>query len=64
VWVLDHGHIAPVTVRTGLTDGTVTELLGDGLQEGAQVVLDVTSTGKGSGALGGGSGGQRRPPMF
>jgi HlyD family secretion protein len=29
----------PVRVRTGITDGTLTEIVGGSLEEGAQVVL-------------------------
>ncbi len=34
VWVLESGHLAPVAVRLGLTDGTATELLGHGATPG------------------------------
>ncbi len=56
-------------VRTGLTDGTVTELVDDALPEGSLVVTDVTSNIKASafplgGGGGGGGGGQRRGPQF
>jgi HlyD family secretion protein len=66
VWVQNGDRLSPVTVRTGLTDGTVTELLDDTLPEGSLVVVDVTSNAKGGGGFfgGGGGSGQRRPPMF
>lgn len=71
LWVQNGDRVSPVFVRTGLTDGTVTELVGDTLAEGTLIVVDVTSTTKGGGFSltgapggGGGAGGQRRPPMF
>jgi HlyD family secretion protein len=67
VWIQDGERLSPVRVRTGLTDGTMTELLSHSLEEGALVVTDVTSNVKSSGfsigGPGGGGGGQRRP-MF
>jgi HlyD family secretion protein len=38
VWVVNGGHVRPVRVRLELTDGTVTEVAGDGLTEGMEVV--------------------------
>jgi len=75
LWIENAGHLSPVTVHTGLTDGTVTELTDDALAEGALVVVDVTSSshasagvfGGGPGAggpPGGGGGGGGRRPMF
>ena len=69
VWIQKDGRLAPVRVRTGLTDGTVTELVDDALPEGSLVVTDVTSNIKASafplgGGGGGGGGGQRRGPQF
>jgi HlyD family secretion protein len=39
VWVLENGALQPVAVRPGVTDGTVTEVTSDELQEGDQVVV-------------------------
>jgi HlyD family secretion protein len=39
VWVLRAGKPAAVAVRAGLSDGATTEVLGNGLREGDQVVL-------------------------
>jgi HlyD family secretion protein len=41
VFVLQDGRPAPVFVATGATDGRSTEILGQDLQPGAQVVVDV-----------------------
>jgi len=41
VWVDKGGELAPVVVRTGLTDGEHVELLGGELREGTEVVIDV-----------------------
>jgi HlyD family secretion protein len=67
VWIENGERLTPVRIRTGLTDGSYTEVKGDALAEGALVVTDVTSNTKPSGFSlggGGGGGGQRRPPMF
>ncbi len=39
VWVQDDGYVRPVEVRTGLSDGLVTEIVGGELAEGQAVVL-------------------------
>jgi len=47
VWVLDNtGRPGAVNVRTGLTDGTYTQLVGGDLQEGAQVIVGMQSGAK------------------
>ena len=57
VWVLRGSTPQPVTVHTGLTDGTTTEIL-DGLAEGDQVVVDtLNADGTAPSAAGGGGGG-------
>lgn len=38
VWVEEDGYLLPVTVQTGLTDGSVTELLDSDLEEGTALV--------------------------
>jgi hypothetical protein len=45
VWLYVDKQLKPVTVRLGITDGTNTELLGNELQENAQVVTGVTGIG-------------------
>ena len=39
VWVKDGQYVRPVIVRAGLTDGTDTEVLAEGLKDGADVVV-------------------------
>ena len=39
LWVADGERVRPVKVRTGLSDGTHTEVTANELQEGAQVVI-------------------------
>jgi HlyD family secretion protein len=39
VWTPENGQPKPVDVRLGLTDGASTEVLGDGLAEGAEVII-------------------------
>ncbi|HUL72856.1 MAG TPA: efflux RND transporter periplasmic adaptor subunit [Vicinamibacterales bacterium] len=41
VWVMDQGRLKPVEVRTGITDGTWTELTDGGIQEGDAVVTNI-----------------------
>jgi len=49
VWVLDNaGRPQAVNVRTGLTDGTYTQLVGADLREGAQVIVGTQSGAKAS----------------
>lgn len=52
VYVLRNGSPEAVTVITGLSDGTVTEVI-KGLEAGDQVVTDVTFAGKPAGSAGG-----------
>ncbi|MGH7682552.1 MAG: hypothetical protein ACRENN_11280, partial [Candidatus Eiseniibacteriota bacterium] len=79
VYVLAPGSKTPepVRVRTGITDGTLTEVVAGTLEEGAQVVVGEIDTGAkrssamtnplggtppGGGRGGGGGGGGRRGP--
>jgi len=39
IWMPENGQPKSVDVRLGLTDGTSTEVLGDGLAEGAEVII-------------------------
>lgn len=60
VYVMRGGAPEAVTIITGLSDGTVTEVI-RGLSAGDQVVMDVTVSGKPAGtATGGGGGGAPR----
>ncbi|MDI1269759.1 MAG: efflux RND transporter periplasmic adaptor subunit [Polaromonas sp.] len=40
VWVLRDGQAVAVTLKTGVSDGRMTEVSGDGLQEGMAVITD------------------------
>jgi len=42
VWVMRAGHAASAVVRIGVSDGTVTELLGGDVREGDDVVVEAT----------------------
>ena len=53
-WVLDDGQPKPVDLRLGLTDGTSTELLGDSLAEGTEVIVGTGDARAGAAAPGGG----------
>ncbi len=62
IWVQHQGEAKPITVKTGITDGTLTEVSGDTIHEGDLVVIDVlggagTTT---SGPAGGMGAGMRR----
>lgn len=39
VWILSESGPKPITVEVGLTDGTYTEIKGDSLQEGQEVII-------------------------
>jgi HlyD family secretion protein len=39
VWVEDKGHVRPIAVKTGITDGVVTEVLRGDLEEGTAVIV-------------------------
>jgi HlyD family secretion protein len=39
VWVVDNGLVRPVRVQVGLTDGSQTEITGEGMTEGTEVVI-------------------------
>jgi len=43
VWVLANGKPEPKWVRTGATDGQVTEVFGDELRPGQEVIVDVST---------------------
>jgi HlyD family secretion protein len=44
IWVLRNGHIRPVRVATGLDDGTLIEVSGEGLAPGDLVVVNEVRT--------------------
>jgi HlyD family secretion protein len=45
VWVLRDGQAVALTIKTGISDGRMTEVSGDGLQEGMAVITDQRSAG-------------------
>ena len=45
VWVLKDNQAAAVSVKTGISDGRMTEVTGDGLQEGMAVITDQQTAG-------------------
>jgi HlyD family secretion protein len=55
VWVLDNGKPRAVEVRTGLSDGSSTELMAEGLTEGMEVIVGAQSGASGAPAAKGGA---------
>jgi HlyD family secretion protein len=45
IWVLQDGRPVPVQVQTGISDGRMTEVSGDGLTPGMAVITDQRSAG-------------------
>jgi len=59
LWVVgDGGKPRPITVQTGITDGTSTEVSGEGVSEGMEVIVGTTATAASKPAMAGG------PRMF
>ncbi|MGZ3449410.1 MAG: efflux RND transporter periplasmic adaptor subunit [Polyangiales bacterium] len=48
VWVVRNGHARAAVVRIGVSDGTVTEVIGGELHTGDEVVVEASLTAKGS----------------
>ncbi|NUN13680.1 MAG: efflux RND transporter periplasmic adaptor subunit [Myxococcales bacterium] len=44
VWVFQNGKPVAISVTTGITDGTFTEIKGDGLKEGDEVIVGIQET--------------------
>lgn len=44
VWVLENGKPKAIVVKAGITDGQFTEVTGEGIQEGMQVLIGVENT--------------------
>ena len=63
VWILENGKPKALVVKAGVTDGQFTEVSGEGVQEGLQVLTGVENSKSATGAspLGapGGQGGRR-----
>jgi len=41
LWIPDGGHVKPIRVQAGMTDGIYTEVQGEGLTEGMRIVIGV-----------------------
>jgi HlyD family secretion protein len=50
LWVEDNGFVRPVKVKTGLSDGAMTEIVAGDIPEGATVVVGENRAGDGGGA--------------
>jgi HlyD family secretion protein len=48
LWIRRGDFLAPLRVKAGLSDGTMTEVQGEGLKEGAEVVLGLQVQGAGA----------------
>ncbi|BDU68361.1 hypothetical protein GETHOR_04620 [Geothrix oryzae] len=61
IWVLENGKPKALVVKAGITDGQFTEVTGEGLQEGLQILVGVENTkqANGTAATPGGQGGRR-----
>lgn len=66
IWILADGTPKRVKVTTGISDGTYTEVVSSDLQEGMDVIVELTTKEKKAGAPATGSapGGGRAPRMF
>ena len=62
VWILENGKPKALVVKAGLTDGQFTEISGENLQEGLQILVGVEAnkaSANGSSPMGGAPGGRR-----
>jgi RND family efflux transporter MFP subunit len=57
IWVLENGKPKAIVVKAGITDGQFTEVSGDGIQEGLQVLVGVETGQKQAGSPSGAPGG-------
>jgi HlyD family secretion protein len=46
LWVVANGELKAIEVSTGLSDGQMTEIFGDGIEPGMEVVTDLRATGQ------------------
>jgi HlyD family secretion protein len=63
IWVLENGKPKAIVVKAGISDGQFTEVSGEGLTEGLQVLVGVENSkqaGAAAAPLGGAPGGGRR----
>jgi HlyD family secretion protein len=49
LWVEENGFVRPLKVRVGLNDGLMTEVTGEGLEEGTEVVVSEVRQNNGAG---------------
>ena len=45
IWILKDGQAVAVAVKPGISDGRMTEVSGEGLQEGMAVITDQRAAG-------------------
>jgi HlyD family secretion protein len=64
IWLLRDGRPEQVTVKTGLTDGTVSEVVHGDVKVGDEVIVDVTIGGKTASSSPGSTGAPRVGRMF
>jgi HlyD family secretion protein len=48
IWVLDNGKPRPLDVRIGLTDGASSEIMGEGVAEGVEVIIGLQGSAPGA----------------
>ncbi len=59
VWIMENGKPKSITVKAGLTDGQFTEVSGEGLQEGMEILVGVEPSKTAAAPMGGMPGGRR-----
>ena len=59
IWVLENGKPKAIVVKAGISDGQFTEVSGEGIQEGLQVLTGVENTKQGASGPAPGQGGRR-----
>jgi HlyD family secretion protein len=66
LWVQEGETVKPIRIRTGLTDGAMTEVISDKLSEGTEVIVGEQRGGEVGAASESGAGGQTNPfaPQF
>jgi HlyD family secretion protein len=63
LWVRDGQYVRPINVHAGVTDNSVTEVWGEGLEEGKEIITGDVSPAATASAGGGGSGGGGTNPF-
>jgi HlyD family secretion protein len=64
IYVLQNGIPQPLQIKAGLSDGTMTEVSGDGLSEGLEVVVGEQASGQSASAAATGATNPFAPPMM